>query len=290
MIIEIVEKYLRKQEKTLDSAILQSAWKDFSYQAEKQFMSNEYDATGKLYPSSLGKCPRQVAYGYYGFPKTQRPGDRISLNMWFGNLVETGLIMLMKLAGLDIQEHQKIEFNLAGQEFRGYADAVVTINKEKYIIEIKSLTQYGFEEFEETGFKDREDYMTQLNLYLKYAEINKGIFLVACRNTGHIAEKYITTDDKYLDIAQNCVKCVLQGKENLPERMYSPDEKLAKIAGEKTIGLINEKNKPMVSKFIFKKVSSLGWRCSYCNWVSVCFPDYKMEFVGGKPVFLRRLE
>lgn len=267
MIVDQIYKYINKEGKEINKEILKEASKRFDKTIKRQFMSDDnWDRTGSIYASQMGKkCARQLAYRYLGFKYESDMAPRTKIKFFLGDLSELGALALAKLSGLDIGLSQsKLDIEVEGHKTHGYIDGLLYDDGEPYVVEAKSKGKWGFQTFKKDGFKDTPTYMTQINLYMRNLGIDKGIFLVVNTDTGHIAEQVVHYDEKYIKIAQDNVKTVLNStKENLPERLH-------KITDFKWM----PRNKCYEIN---------DWRCDYCDYKDICWGNVTVDTIGGKP-------
>lgn len=267
MIVDSIYDYINKSGKEVNKEILEEARKRFGYTIKRQFMSDsDWDRAGKIYPSQMGKkCTRQLAYKYHGFEYESDMAPRVKVKFFLGDLSELGALALGKLSGLDIGLSQsKLDIEVNGFESHGYIDGLLYDGDEPYIVEAKSTGRYGFQSFEKNGFKDKPNYMTQINLYMRNLGIDKGIFLVINTDSGHLAERIVNYDKKYIDIAKNNVDTVLDSSEDdLPERLHEIED----------FKWMSRKKCYEIDDYI----------CDYCDYNDLCWGSITTEIVGGKP-------
>lgn len=268
MIVDSIYDYINKTGKEVNKEILEEARERFGYTIKRQFMEDDdWDRTGKIYPSQMGKkCARQLSYKYHGVEYESDMAPRTKVKFFLGDLSELGALALGKLAGLDLGLSQsKLDIEVNGFETHGYIDGLLYDGDEPYVVEAKSKGKYGFQEFEKNGFKDNPAYMTQINLYMRNLDIDKGIFLVINTDSGHLSERVVNYNEKYIDIAKDNVDTVLKSTpDNLPERW---------------VDLNSFKFMPRKGCFEIDK-----WQCSYCNYIDKCWGSpVKTEVIGGKP-------
>lgn len=173
----------------------------------------------KFYPSSIGKCSREIVYAMLGYSKPEIPsrvlrifdnGDSMHerYQNWFG---EMGILISPELPIKDE------ELGISGR-----TDALIRINDELVLVELKSSNTRQFERMQKEGLP-KEEFSKQLQLYLHLTGIKKGIILIENKNDQSILE---FTEDYDNELANELIKkikdCIWHAKENLiPERPFA---------------------------------------------------------------------
>ncbi|MEN6414404.1 MAG: hypothetical protein ABFC84_16830 [Veillonellales bacterium] len=220
MIVDKINQYLTKNEKTINEAIFYDIGKLASWTFRRQFANEEGRETkGKLYLSSIGKCPRQLAYAYHGFEKKGKEIDsRAKIVFWTGDLVEMTVTNLAKLAGVNLLatglQQITVDFPVNGTVVKGHPDGLV-LNGNLYLLEVKSMSGYGFEKFEKGEVE--ESYLAQVNCYLDALHLNEAIMVALNKESGVLAEKRIVKDMAVVERCKKNAEAVLHSTpENLP--------------------------------------------------------------------------
>ncbi|HCJ66506.1 MAG TPA: hypothetical protein DHV62_04075, partial [Elusimicrobia bacterium] len=131
----------------------------------------------------------------------------------------------------------------------GKLDAVVRLDGKYYVLEIKSVNRFTFDEIMHQG--PREEHALQLNLYLYYVQnlfrisTNTGILLYKCKDTSRFWEFPIPFDEKVVN--------------NFFVLMHSVDDYLAK-------NIIPD-----------RPYKITDWQCQYCDYRQVCWEGYATE-------------
>ncbi|PIQ07347.1 MAG: hypothetical protein COW72_00810 [Candidatus Nealsonbacteria bacterium CG18_big_fil_WC_8_21_14_2_50_37_10] len=117
----------------------------------------------------------------------------------------------------------------------GRADAILCINNENYVLDIKSINSMVFRNLAEP----KEENVYQIQLYLHYFNIKKGILL-------------------YIDKDQQDIK----------EFLINYDEKLAGTL----INNFNELKKRVETNIVPSRLPDYpqNWQCSYCVFKEIC--------------------
>lgn len=212
--------------------------------------------------SNLGtKCLRKLWYTVNQSEKAEPLRPEARLKFLYGDIIETLILWLAKLAGHEVKgEQDELEIN----GVKGHRDAVV----DGITVDVKSASSYSFRKFE-SGLKSSEDafgYLDQLGAY-EYAG-EKGTdsaFIAVDKTLGHI------TVDKHKDLGKkDYAKFVRErqaivGQPNPPERGYF-DEPDGKSGNRK-----------------------LGMECSYCPFKSECWPGLRTFIYSNGPRYLTKV-
>lgn len=247
MIIDKINEYLNGSGKPLDEALLLETGKLAAWAFKKQFGEREERKVNSPYFSSIGKCIRQQAYQLLRFEQEGKSIDSRSKMVFFqGDIVELAIIQLAKVAGCEVTvagfEQESVEW----QGMRGRPDGVVNGS---HLLEVKSMSSYGFENFER-GILD-EGYRYQCNAGMEALKLDKAVIVVLNKDTGVLAEMVISRDQAIMDdIAQRLAILQNATKENLPDRPYAPDEK-----------------------------GFYPWQCRYCAYYKTCLPNSELVLV-----------
>jgi len=186
-----------------------------------------------FYISQAGKCPRQVFFKFKNAPKKELEPNILRL-FDHGDHIHQ-LIMRSLLSTRDIHI-VAAEVDIPPQEMiSGRADAIVSDGKELYVLDIKSINSFSFRKLKEP----KKDHINQIQLYLHYFRIEKGILLYVNKNTQQLKELVVNYDI---------------GKS---ERLLSSFSKL-----EEQI------NKDLVPARITSYPND--WQCKYCDFRNIC--------------------
>ena len=230
MIVDKINAYLSKNNLQFNEYIQREVETLAGWSFKRQFMDNdEYDSAGKIHMSSIGKCPRQLAYKYLGFEKQGKEIDgRARINFFFGDLVELVVIKLAKLAGVQLVGTGLDQARLCipigdDVEISGYPDGFY-IGKEMMTISIKSMPSFRFRDFEK-GIIGQE-YLDQSYIEMYATKLTKCIFIAICKDNGVFAEQIVKRDDKRIDQLRKNVNSIIKSTtKNLPERKFQANDK-----------------------------------------------------------------
>jgi CRISPR/Cas system-associated exonuclease Cas4 (RecB family) len=161
-----------------------------------------------FYISDAGKCPRSIFFKFKNAPKKEMEANILRI-FDHGDHIHQ-LIMQSLLSARDIHIVSS-EVNIPPQEIvSGRADAIVSDGKELYVLDIKSINSLGFKYLTQP----KRDNIDQLQLYLHYFEILKGILLYVNKDNQQLKEFFIAYD-------QERTEFLLKGLVNLKEQIDS---------------------------------------------------------------------
>lgn len=257
MIVDKINSYLSGQEYSLNEHIRYEIEKLSGAMFKRQFMSNEKrDNRGTISLSSIGKCPRQLAYGYHGIEKNGKEIDsRAKIIFWTGDLIEFTIVGLAKLAGVTLiatgLQQVAVNFKLNEKVLKGHPDGIVVGDKLR-LLEIKSMSSYGFKKFE-AGEID-PSYLAQINCYMEALGLDECIFVALSKDSGVLGERIVRKDPA---IVHKCRLNALKVVESTPERLPAqPPEYGANDKGFYT------------------------WNCLYCAYYKTCRPNAEKVLIN----------
>jgi len=182
-----------------------------------------------FYITDAGKCPRAVYFQFKKVPK--KPMDARVLRV-FESGDHTHLRIISSLFALGLVKATEID--IPNKEIvHGRADVIITVDGEPMIVEIKSINSASFARLE----APEPDHYKQLQLYLHFFNLKKGIVLYENKNTQELKEFAVDYDEKTV---KECI-----------EKFHIL---LAQIKSD-TIPSVNDVNQ---------------WRCSYCPYAEEC--------------------
>ncbi len=201
----------------------------------KELINEFYSAKGKnrektaFYVSDAGRCPRAIWFSLKKYPK--KPTDPRFMRVFeHGNHTHMRIMSVLFSLGLV----NAVEVTIPENEIiHGRADAVISIHGEPHVVEVKSVNSIKFKKGEPDA-----DHIKQLQLYLHFFKIKKGILLYENKDTQELKEYVI-------DYNENFVKNLLVFFNGLKEKVDK--------------GIIPE---------IPKDIED--WRCEYCPYIESC--------------------
>lgn len=248
MILEAIESYIESP--SGDGEIHFKNFKELAeYSFKRQFTEREKsDNAFRL--SNSGHCARKLAYKQLKFPLNGKEMDaRSHFVFWYGDILEACVLTLAQLAGLNIcytgREQKTVTLDCGnGLKIDGHPDGFWG----DYLVEIKSMTSYGFREFQER--KISEEYLCQANANMEASGLDKMIMIAINKESGVLCEQVLTKNSEYVEMAKATFR-ELKGAttDKLPERKYKP-----------TNGL-------------------WPWQCGYCAYWKTCLEGKAEQIV-----------
>lgn len=141
-----------------------------------------------FYITDAGKCPRAIFFKFKNVPKKEMEA-RILRMFDHGDYIHQ-LIMRPLLSIKEIHIVAS-EVAIPPQELiSGRADAIISDSKEMYLLDIKSVNSMVFKNLEQA----KEENIDQIQLYLHYFKISKGILLYVNKDTQELKEFVVSYD------------------------------------------------------------------------------------------------
>jgi hypothetical protein len=296
MIVERIEAYLRSENKQVDEKILTDAASRMRNSVKRQLMEQtEFRGIGL---STSLFCLRRAKYTQLKVAGLQAP-PRSYLTRLGGDLFETAILTLAKLAGCQIGIGQaEVSLETPIGTIKGHIDDLLwdEAAKKYWIVEIKSVTQQGMEEFtsDAIGWACRKDYMGQAMRYAAaLTDVEGVVFVAVCRDTGKMSEAPVVFDKQTVEQSLNQYLLLSEAKtpEDLPRGVEAEDE-LEKVQGKAAV--------PPEKLDIATRAGAwyswptgrkcLNWKCGYCPWREKCWQGEieEVEVRGGKPKWVLR--
>ena len=202
-----------------------------------------------FYITDAGKCPRAVFFKFKNAPR-KKMDARILRIYEKGEYLHRNIFNILYRLRIGITT----EVPIPSQEIiSGRADAIISINNENYVLDIKSMNSMIFRNL--TAPKEENIY--QIQLYLHYFNIKKGILFYIDKDQQNIKEFLVNYDEKL-------VRFLLKNFENLKKKVES--------------NTIPERlpNYPQ------------NWQCQYCQFKEVCSMTGAAEINWN--IFKRKME
>ncbi|MFQ6050012.1 MAG: PD-(D/E)XK nuclease family protein [Candidatus Paceibacterales bacterium] len=156
---------------------------------DKFYLDRQKDREQRhFYITDAGKCPRTVFFKFKKAPREEMEA-RVLRMFDHGDYIHQ-LIMkpLLSIRGIQVVAS---EVNIPPQELiSGRADAIISDGKELYVVDIKSMNSMVFKSLEAA----KEDNIDQLQLYLHFFKIKKGILLYVNKDTQELKEFLVNYD------------------------------------------------------------------------------------------------
>ena len=186
-----------------------------------------------FYITDAGKCPRAI---FFKFKKAPRKEMEPRILRMFEHGDHIHQLIMKALFGSRKIHVVAAEINMPPQEIiSGRADAIVSINNELYILDIKSINSMIFEKLQ----GPKKENINQIQLYLHFFQINKGILL------------YVSKDNQ-----------------KLKEFIVSYDRNLCSELLSQLIELKNKINSNIIPLVLSDYPGN--WQCRYCQFKDIC--------------------
>ena len=184
-----------------------------------------------FYITDAGKCSRQVFFKFKNAPR-EKLDARLLRIFEHGEYLHRNLINILIRLGKVVAA----EISIPPQEIvSGRADAILSLDGELYVLDIKSMNSMVFRALKEP----KQENIYQLQLYLHYFNIKKGILLYVDKDQQELKEFIIGGDEKL-------VKTLLDNFKNLKQKI---DIDVLPV---------------VLSDYPF------NWQCSYCPFRQIC--------------------
>ena len=185
----------------------------------------------RFYITDAGKCPRSVFFKFKNAPR-EKMDARILRIFERGDHMHRNIFNVLYRLKIGVTTEIPIP---ATELISGRADAIICINNENYVLDIKSMNSMVFRNLA----SPKEENIYQLQLYLHFFDIKKGILFYIDKDQQNIKEFIINYDAKLVD----SLLTGFQGLKNKIESNVIPDQ-LADYPQ--------------------------NWQCSYCQFRDIC--------------------
>ncbi len=201
---------------------------------DKFYLDRQKDREQKhFYITDAGKCGRAIFFKFKNAPRREMEANVLRL---FDHGDHIHQLIMKPL--LSVREVHVVasEVNIPPQEIiSGRSDAIISDGKDMYVLDIKSMNSMIFDKLTEP----KEENIDQIQLYLHYFKVPKGILLYVNKNSLALKEFVVEYDKK---------------------RALSLIGGLDEIKGKIEAGVIPER------MFGFPE----NWQCKYCQFLEIC--------------------
>ncbi len=222
---------------------------------DKFYLNRQKDKEQQhFYITDAGKCGRALFFKFKNVPRKELEANILRL-FDHGDHIHQ-LIMKPLLSTREIHVVAS-EVNIPPQELiSGRSDAIISDGKDLYVVDIKSMNSMIFKNLDEP----KEENVDQIQLYLHYFKIPKGILLYVNKDNQQLKEFVINYD-------KNRASNILE-----------------------TLGEIKKK---IESNVIPDRMSEYpdNWQCKYCQFREICgminkgeihWEDFKKRIESGE--------
>lgn len=168
---------------------------------------------GYLGMSQIGKpCERALWLDVNGADRAPIEG-RVARIFDCGNATETRVIADLRAAGFIIDGEQDGFEDFDGR-FRGHCDGVIHgVTKRPHLLEIKSANDASFKNFKKNGLKSKPAYEGQMQCYMGYGGLERGLFVVENKNNQEIHTERVHFDRQRFEELQTKARRILTATE-----------------------------------------------------------------------------
>ena len=157
-----------------------------------------------FYITDAGKCPRAIFFKFKNVPREKMTAEVLRM-LDHGDYVQ--MHILNSLFSLGVVRASEIK--IPPQEIiSGRADAIITLDNELYVVDFKSMNSYKFKDLK----APLDDNVNQIQLYLHFFKIPRGILLYVDKNTLALKEFLVNYNPKM-------VHSLLKSLEDLKEKI-----------------------------------------------------------------------
>jgi CRISPR/Cas system-associated exonuclease Cas4 (RecB family) len=171
--------------------------------------------------SVIGKeCDRQLWYEYHAPIRTSDP--RIHRIFRLGHIIEKEVLELLRMAGFTVHSADGDDSQYGGRDEEiGYnIDGVLMMDDTPYLLEIKSASDKRFNQMVKVGVKISDPtYYVQMITYMKYMELDRGLFIAYNKNTSDIHVEVVVASNMEANYFINRGKEIVR-MDIEPERKY----------------------------------------------------------------------
>ncbi|HHE76650.1 MAG TPA: Dna2/Cas4 domain-containing protein [Candidatus Parcubacteria bacterium] len=165
---------------------------------DKFYLDREKDKEQThFYVTDAGRCPRSLFFKFKNAPRKETEPNILRL-FDHGDYIHK-LIMRSLLGSREIHVVAS-EINIPPQELiSGRADAIISDGKDLYVLDIKSINSVGFKYLKEP----KKENVNQIQLYLYYFKVPKGILLYVNKDTQELKEFIVSYDESLAKLLLN---------------------------------------------------------------------------------------
>jgi len=214
-LIDDIHKLLENGKEGVNEKHLQEFFKFFREDINI-FLSGEKRDKPSLRMSSIGKKDRKLWYEFNSKKPPEKIDGKQKLRFFFGNLVESFLLLLAQEAGHKVTDRQK---EVIVEGVKGHIDCKI----DGVLVDVKSASDFGYRKFKDNNLyhDDPFGYIGQLSGYVQAEGGDNGYFWAYNKNN---SDMVLTEVDELTMIdtperVKHLKKMVKATK--MPERCYS---------------------------------------------------------------------
>ena len=174
--------------------------------------------------SSIGNpCNRALWYAYHDAPSVEdKPQIKISFEI--GKRLEDMILDYIEDAGIKvIRPHETNHWLLCRDseitQFQGHMDAVLVLNDESVVLEIKTAKSSRFQLFVKNGLKKwSQEYYAQMQSYMGMRGYSKGVMLAVNKDSSELHHEWVDFDSYFYNELRAKAESIHEAEEP-PERI-----------------------------------------------------------------------
>lgn len=168
------------------------------------------------------ECLRQIWYEYKGFKGDSIPSQ--TKRTWdIGKNLELLIINWLMDAKVTIKLDGKTYSAHGMNYFQGHVDAIISVNNQDAILEIKTANDASFNAFKNKGLKNwYPTYFAQVQSYMGLTGINNVYILVLNKNNSLISDELVTFDKEFYEALVNKARTIHSAESEPPRISGSP--------------------------------------------------------------------
>jgi CRISPR/Cas system-associated exonuclease Cas4 (RecB family) len=145
----------------------------------------------RFYITDAGKCSRLVFFKFKNVPRKEMEANILRM-FDHGDYIHQ--LIMSALLGVKDLHIISSEIDIPPQEIvSGRADAIISDGKDLYVLDIKSMNSMIFRSLEEP----KDENLNQIQLYLHYFKIQKGILLYVNKDNQELKEFIVNYDSEH---------------------------------------------------------------------------------------------
>jgi hypothetical protein len=181
---------------------------EFLAEEEKEFVKRDY-----FYVSEVGKSKKEIYESLKGLKKKAKTEGRLKRIFDNGDYMHRRFYNYFLQMGILVACEVKAVNN---DLFHGYADAVISDEKDLWVIDLKSCSQWTFNKLQEAEWNHK----LQLMLYMYYLNIAKGKVVYECKDNQSVKEFDIMLDK---ELIEKVIEEYKQLKDNINNNVIPAD-------------------------------------------------------------------
>lgn len=197
-------------------------------------------------PTDLGGCQRKLAFQFFKSPENDNTDDdKVGRRVLaLGNVIHDHLqkILNQSFKELKSEMYFRVPIDKENEDiiFSGYCDSLMFHEKHGIIaLEFKSINGFAFKYVQD---EPKEDHKSQLNMYLHYFGVDKGVIVYYDKNTSQIKEHKIKYDK---ELALKDIQFIVNTQRIYIDRLVLPEKPVS--------------------------FTKSAFPCSYCKFSEICY-------------------